>query len=379
MQFFTNTSIDFMGKRRIGFVISGILILAGLVSLVIRGGPNFGVDFRGGIVIQATFDRSISAKEIRSALQAEGVTRISVQHGETDHEVVISTPDVEMPGENDLSELIKNTLTGLLFSIDSTHQSDLNNGIIPEELRQGFEEFKRHDIVLSDNAVVSDEGQGSTWLITDSDKQYIARSQEDKLNIYLIRGDNAWKVDEKGINIDKVSPSVGRDLMGSSIKSIVFALILILAYIWIRFELRFGVAAIITLVHDVIITLGIFSLLNEEINLPTIAAFLTIVGYSLNDTIVVFDRIRENIKTQRGKEFDSIINSSINQTISRTIITSTTTLFAVLSIFFISKVGTLHTLSLALMIGIIVGTYSSIFVASPILHGWHLRVQRDKR
>lgn len=304
MQFFTNTNIDFMGRRRIAFVISGILILAGLVSLVIRGGPNFGVDFRGGIVIQATFDRSISAEEIRSVLQAEGVTRVSVQHGETDHEVVISTPDVEMPGENDLSDLIKNVLA---------------------------------------------------------------------------REDNTWKIDEKGISTDKVSPSVGRDLMSSSIKSIVFALILILVYIWIRFELRFGVAAIITLVHDVMITLGIFSLLDEEINLPTIAAFLTIVGYSLNDTIVVFDRIRENIKTQRGKKFDSIINSSINQTISRTIITSMTTLFAVLSIFFISKVGTLHTLSLALIIGVIVGTYSSIFVASPILHGWHLRVQREKR
>jgi preprotein translocase SecF subunit len=232
-----------------------------------------------------------------------GITQVSVQHGETDHEVVISTPEVEMPGESDLSDFIKDVLA---------------------------------------------------------------------------REDNPWKVDEKGINTDKVSASVGHDLMGSSIKSIIFALALILAYIWIRFELRFGVAAIITLVHDVLITLGIFSLLNEEINLPTIAAFLTIVGYSLNDTIVVFDRIRENIKVQRGKEFDSIINSSINQTLSRTIITSITTLFAVLSIFALAKVGTLHTLSLALLIGVIVGTYSSIFVASPILHGWHLRVQRAK-
>ena len=379
MQFLTNTSIDFMGRRRIAFVISGILILAGIVSLIIRGGPNLGVDFRGGIVIQATFDRSISAEEIRSVLQAEGVTRISVQHGETDHEVVISTPDVEMPGENDLSDLIKNALTGLLFSIDSVRKDDLNNGTIPGELRQGFSEFKRSDIALSANAVVSDGEKIGTWLIADSDKQYIAKSQEDKLNIYLVKEDSAWKVDEKGINTDKVSASIGRDLMSSSIKSIIFALILILGYIWFRFELRFGVAAIITLVHDVLITLGIFSLMNEEINLPTIAAFLTIVGYSLNDTIVVFDRIRENIKTQRGKEFDSIINSSINQTISRTIITSMTTLFAVVSIFVIAKVGTLHTLSLALMIGVIVGTYSSIFVASPILHGWHLRVQKEKR
>ena len=304
MQFLTNKNIDFMGRRRIAYVISGVLILAGLLSLIIRGGPTFGVDFSGGIVIQATFDRTVTANEVRSVLTDAGITQVSVQHGETNSEVVISTPEVELPGEGDLSDFIKNTLA---------------------------------------------------------------------------KESNPWKVDEKGINTDKVSASVGRDLMGSSIKSIVFALILILAYIWFRFELRFGVAAIITLVHDVLITLGIFSLLNEEINLPTIAAFLTIVGYSLNDTIVVFDRIRENIKVQRGKEFDSIINSSINQTISRTIITSITTLFAVLSIFALAKVGTLHTLSLALLIGVIVGTYSSIFIASPILHGWHLRVQKERQ
>lgn len=303
MQFLTNTNIDFMGRRYIAFVLSGVLILAGLISLVVRGGPNFGVDFSGGIVIQATFDRPVTANDIRSVLVAAGITQVSVQHGETNHEVVISTPEVAMPGESDLSDFIKEVLS---------------------------------------------------------------------------REDNPWKVDEKGINTDKVSASVGHDLMGSSVKSIIFALVLILAYIWIRFELRFGVAAIITLVHDVVVTLGIFSLLNEEINLPTIAAFLTIVGYSLNDTIVVFDRIRENIKVQRGKAFDSIINSSINQTLSRTIITSVTTLFAVLSIFALAKVGTLHTLSLALLIGVIVGTYSSIFVASPILHGWHLRVQRER-
>lgn len=304
MQFLTDTNIDFMGRRRIAYIISGVLILAGLISLVIRGGPTFGVDFSGGIVIQATFDRPVTSAEIRSALMDAGITQVAVQHGETDHEVVISTPEVEMTGNTDLSDYIKNVLA---------------------------------------------------------------------------KETNPWKVDEKGINTDKVSASVGRDLMGSSIKSIMFALILILAYIWFRFELRFGVAAIIALVHDVLVTLGIFSILNEAINLPTIAAFLTIVGYSLNDTIVVFDRIRENTKLQRGKDFDIIINSSINQTLSRTIITSMTTLFAVFSIFAFARVGTLHTLSLALLIGIVVGTYSSIFIASPILHGWHLRLQKQKQ
>ncbi len=303
MQFLTNTNFDFMRRRRIAFAISGFLILAGLVSLGIRRGPNLGVDFSGGVVIQAKFNRPITTGEVRSVLQDEGVSQFHVQRGEAKDEVVISTPEMQMAGEEDISDFIKRALT---------------------------------------------------------------------------KADNPWKVDEGAINTDKVSSSVGRDLMSGAIKSIILALVLILGYIWFRFELRFGVAAIIALVHDVVITLGIFSILNEEINLPTIAAFLTIVGYSLNDTIVVFDRIRENIKVQRGKDFDQIINSSINQTISRTIITSMTTLFAVLSIFALSKVGTLHTLSLALLIGVVVGTYSSIFVASPILHGWHLRLQREK-
>jgi len=304
VQFLTNTNLDFMSKRRIAFVVSGVLILAGLISLVVKGGPNFGVDFRGGVVIQAKFDKTVSPDEIRSVLQDAGVEQISVQQGETNKEVVISTAEVQMSGERDVSDFIKSVLA---------------------------------------------------------------------------RADNPWKVDEQGINTDKVSASVGRDLMTSSVKSIFFALVLILGYIWFRFEFRFGVAAIITLLHDVLVTLGIFSLLNEEINLPTIAAFLTIVGYSLNDTIVVFDRIRENIKALRGQEFDKLINTSINQTLSRTIITSITTLFAVLSIFVLAKVGPLHTLSLALLIGVFVGTYSSIFVASPILHGWHLRLQKEER
>ena len=299
MQFFTDTHIDFMGRRRIAFVLSGILILAGLLSLVLRSGPDFGVDFRGGVVIQARFNEPIVVGEISSALKAQGISQVSVQKGETDAEVVISTLE-EKIGTEDVSDMIRNTLM------------------------------------------------------------------------------SKWQVDERAINTEKVSPSVGRDLKGGAIKSAILALILIMAYIWVRFEMRFGVVAIITLVHDVVITLGIFSILKEEINLPTIAGFLTIIGYSLNDTIVVFDRIRENTKIHRGRDFDEVINTSINQTISRTVITSMTTLFAVVSIFIIAKVGTLHTLSLALLIGVIVGTYSSIFVASPILHGWHLRLQKQK-
>jgi preprotein translocase SecF subunit len=257
------------------------------------------VDFEDGAAsiysMKAKFSEPVSTDAAISALQDEGLVRLSVDRGATDDEVVISIPQKEGVGDAIRRSLI-----------------------------------------------------------------------------------SKWNVDERGINIEEVGAAVGRDLKMGAIKSAILALILILAYIWFRFEMRFGVVAIITLIHDVAITLGIFSILGEEINLPTIAGFLTIIGYSLNDTIVVFDRIRENSKLHRGMDFDEVINTSINQTISRTVITSMTTLFAVVSIFALARVGTLHTLSLALLIGVIVGTYSSIFVASPILHGWHLRLQKEK-
>lgn len=303
MQLFLNANYDFIGRRRIAYAISIILLAAGIISLIIKGGPNFGVDFRGGVVIQAKFDRPVNPGEIRSVLQKAGLPDVSVQRAESNDEVVISTPEVQMIGGKDVSDLIKEVLAN---------------------------------------------------------------------------PSNPWKVDEGGVNTDKVSASVGKDLVYSAIKSIAFAVILILIYMWFRFELKFGIAAIIALVHDVLIVLGIFSILNEPVDLPTVAAFLTIIGYSLNDTIVVFDRIRENLKLRRGENFEKLINDSINQTLGRTVITGATTLFTLIVIFVLSRVGTLHTLSLALLIGIIIGTYSSVFVASPILRGWHLKIQKEK-
>jgi preprotein translocase subunit SecF len=303
VQLFLHANYDFIGKRYIAYAVSLTILIAGMISLVIKGGPNFGVDFKGGVVILAKFDRQVSPGDIRSLLQNAGVPEVLVQRGEAGDEVVISTPEIQISGGKDVSDLIKET---------------------------------------------------------------------------LMKPGNPWKIDEGSINIDKVSASVGKDLVYSAIKSVALGVLLILIYMWFRFELRFGVAAIIALVHDVLSVLGIFSILNEPVDLSAIAAFLTIVGYSLNDTIVVFDRIRENLKLRRGENFEKLINDSINQTLSRTVITGTTTLFTLMAIFALARVGTLHTLSLALLIGIVIGTYSSIFVASPILRGWHVRMEKAK-
>jgi preprotein translocase SecF subunit len=168
------------------------------------------------------------------------------------------------------------------------------------------------------------------------------------------------------LSIEKVGPKIGAELSGDAIMAIFSALALILIYISIRFEFKFAVGAIAALGHDILITLGIFSLLDLEISLAIIAAFLTIVGYSLNDTIVIFDRIRENLKGLKNATISSVINESINQSLSRTIITSLTTLFVVLILYLVGG-EVIHTFAFAMIIGVIIGTYSSIFVASPVV------------
>ncbi len=177
--------------------------------------------------------------------------------------------------------------------------------------------------------------------------------------------------------IDRIGPRVGEELKWGALKAILISLVLIVFYISIRFEFMYAIGALVALAHDVLVALGVFSILSVEISLPIIAALLTIVGYSLNDTIVVFDRIRENMKRMQGRKTIDIINTSINQTLSRTLLTSLTT-FVVVLIMFIFGGETIHNMVFALMLGVLVGTYSSIFVASPVLIEWSARVQAKK-
>ena len=168
------------------------------------------------------------------------------------------------------------------------------------------------------------------------------------------------------LSIDKVGPKVGAELSSDAVLAILYALGFILIYISIRFEFKYAIGAIAALTHDVLITLGVFSILGYEISLAVIAAFLTIVGYSLNDTIVIFDRVRENVKSSKGSSMESVINQSINDSLSRTIVTSLTTFLVVLILFLVGG-EVIHTFSFAMIVGVVIGTYSSIFVASPIV------------
>ncbi|MGC9513029.1 MAG: protein translocase subunit SecF [Fidelibacterota bacterium] len=289
-QIFVNTHYNIIGKRVYAYWISGLLILSGLLSFIFQG-LNYGIDFKGGTLIQVKFEEPITAGEIRSLLKSPE----------------LGTPQIQRSGPNEYMIRVLSIGTG-----------DEIQNIIQKDLQEKTFEVRRAEIV---------------------------------------------------------GPKIGEELRRKAFGAIFAALFLILVYISIRFELKFALGAVLALFHDVLITLGLFSIFQWEISMPVLAAFLTIVGYSLNDTIVVFDRIRENRRTHKNKTFPDVINLSINESLSRTVITSLTT-FLVVLILVLFGGEVLFGFSIAMLIGIIVGTYSSSFVASPLLIIWDKKVRQ---
>ena len=305
MQFFKEPNIDFLRYRKPAYIFSISLILIGLISLIMHGGPKYGIDFRGGTEIMLEFSSEISIAEVRNAL---------AEIGYGNAEIKSSRSLQAEAGKNDI-----------LISVEQGEQ----------ETREVAEQIKSK---LSE---------------VYPDKPY------------------------EELRVDNVGPKIGAELRRAALLAIIISLFFILIYISWRFEFKFAIGAIAALFHDVVITLGIFSLLNVEISLIVVAAFLTIVGYSLNDTIVVFDRIRENLKVMRRETIDRVINVSINQSLSRTVITSMTTLTVLAVLFFLGG-PVIHSFAFALIIGVLIGTYSSAFVASPIVVEWEIRSEQKK-
>lgn len=322
MQIFTDTDFNFISNRKKGFIISSTLIILGILSLIIHLGPNFSIDFEGGILLDLRFfhtqDSTIQIGEIRDQLDKIGMGNAEIQMAST------KSIDEEEETSNDYT-----LYTDVLIKM------------------KGHEKKEEEALSLGEQ---------------------IKNSLEKKFT----------NVKFEVLRQEEVGPKIGGELKWKALLAIFWAMIGIIAYVSWRFEFKFGIAAIIALFHDVLITVGIFSILNLEISLAIIAALLTIVGYSLNDTIVVFDRIRENLRLLRRETYQDVVNMSINQSLSRTVITSFTTLFVVLSLFILGG-EVIRGFSFALLVGVIVGTYSSIFVASPILVEWQLYRQRKKK
>lgn len=357
------------------------MLIIGIASLIMKKGPDFGIDFRGGVQIQAQFNTQVSTKAVEAKLAEIGYPGADVVKAGK-NEVLIKLGHSAIDEEGERISLIKDPggITADAIVVANPANSLFINTLEKGDILEIIEGNKKargevQSFAIENNQVKikfseqlgKDFSENATLSARVNVGRVISRALENN--------DTTWHAVHGGINISEVGPNIGQDLQKAALLSVFFAMAILLGYISWRFELRFAVGAIAALFHDVLVTLGIFSILSREINLPTIAAFLTIVGYSLNDTIVIFDRIRENHDLMRGSSYDDIINTSISQSLSRTIITSLTTLAVVVVIFILSGPGELNTFALALIIGVIVGTYSSVFVASPILHGWHLRLQ----
>ena len=378
MRLLGKTEIDFLGKRFITTMLSGAIIAASIVSLVIQGGPALGIDFAGGSQVIVLFAERPDVDRLRAELEGQGIESPQIQEFVADagrNEILIRTPQrddgegsqqvvsdihaaleaVEQPGaqagKNDFNTVSRAVLTGGLLD---SNPFEFDTVVDLEDAQQEYGRVA--DLVLGAR---DDVGLLSSW-------DGLSAIDVDPRVMQYLR-DNFYFGGYAVVGQEFVGPQVGEDLRRQTLSAMTLALIGLLAYITYRFEFRFGLAAVAALVHDVTIAVGAFSLTGREFNLPVIAAFLTIIGYSLNDTVVIFDRIRENSQVLRRAPVYDRINTSINQTLSRTVLTSGTTMAVVLSLYFYGG-PVINDFAFALLVGVVVGTYSSIFVASPIYY-----------
>ncbi|MEZ5353539.1 MAG: protein translocase subunit SecF [Bryobacteraceae bacterium] len=382
MEIFKNTNYDFLGKTTPFLALSALLTVAGLASLVMKGGPKYGIDFRGGTVTYVRFANDPDEDRIRKALSANIQGEVTVQPIVGANEVMIGT---ELKSEKELDQARQK----MLETLDATFHPGAAK---PDFHRMGVDRFvetlrdplQKASVALSGEDLRKLAGEVLDYRNTPP-RSGLVRSfdelsavpgvtpaiinvmkQEMSLAPFVVR------------NFELVGPKIGEELRWQALKATLLALAGMLIYIGFRFEWVYGIAAVIAVFHDTIITIGLFSIFNKEISLTVLAALLTLVGYSMNDTIVVFDRIRENLKLLRKEKFSDLVNLSINQTLSRTVLTSGLTFLTVVALWLFGG-QVLNGFSFALVVGILVGTYSSIFIASPILIYWAERVEANKR
>jgi len=331
-------NIDFIGKRKFAFIFSATMIILTLFLLIWRGGPNYGVDFSGGVLIQVKLDQKRTPSEIRGALKPVRLQDSIIQEfgekGQFEHLIRVMETDIELSG---LSDQVEKALIQAFGQGVEMRRVEMVGPKVGKDLRQKAL-FAIFYAILFIAIYISGRFE-LKWVMS------IVMALCLAFVVYITSS------------------------LGMSVTWLIFLAIMVTLGLCWYLKLKYAMGAIIALVHDVTITMGIFALTDREISLSIIAAFLTIVGYSLNDTIIVFDRIRENLRRFRRRPFEENMNTSINETLSRTILTSTTTLVVVLTLFILGG-AVIHDFAFAILIGVFVGTYSSIFVASPILLIW---------
>ena len=369
MELFRDTNIDFLSKKWFFLALSLVFSIAGIGSMLFWHHIPLGIDFRGGTVVDVKFTQSPNVDAIRAELDRAGLKNATIQADTRSgsNELLIKL-DIRETSEQSLDQGKETIIKALQVSLQPG-KTDLNN--IGYTSLQDYL-LKADPLHLGTDAPTQ-YGKYARAIVDLRDKTHggVLNSLADAGSVVpapvmqLLQQD--FVTSNFGVrNVDIVGPQVGAQLRKQAVLATLYSLLGMLLYLWFRFELIYGVAAVVACFHDTLITVGAFSLLNTEISLTVIAAILTLVGYSMNDTIVVFDRIRENIKLLRKDTLTEIVNKSINQTLSRTVLTSGLTFLTVLALFALGG-EVLHGFSMALVIGIIIGTYSSIFIAAPML------------
>jgi preprotein translocase subunit SecF len=379
VEFFRNPDIDFLGKKWYFLAFSLIFSLAGVFSMLFWHGIPLGIDFRGGTLVQVKFSHPPNDEAIRTAMDRAGLHNFRIQPA-PDNEVLIDLP-LEETSEQALDQG-KTRIIDALESNAPAGKQDLNNtsaltlagyGLEKDPLHAGTDAEQRYKAQAEAIVNYRDKVKGGV-LASFGELQGVADPA-----VVAALPDGFYLSDFGVQSASIVGPQVGQQLRGQAVRAVVYSLLGMLVYLAFRFEWIYGVAAVVTVFHDTLITVGAFSLTNKDISLTVIAAILTLVGYSNNDTIVVFDRIRENLKLMRREKLSDIVNRSINQTLSRTVLTAGLTFLTVLALYLFGG-EVLRGFSLALVIGILIGTYSSIAIAAPILVAYQdWRSNRGKR
>jgi len=371
VELFRNTNIDFLGKKWYFLAFSLVFSVAGLLSIFFWHGIPFGVDFKGGTLVYVKFAETPDLNQIRSAMDRAGLKDPKIQrYGEAGNNEVLVALEQRETSESALDQGKNTIIQALEAGQPQAGKMDLNN-TGPSSLQQyllsrdplhlgGIDAAQRYLVLAQQIDDFRNKQRGGVLKSVD-ELQGVAPAE-----VVAAMATDFYTSNFAVRNVEIVGPQVGGQLRKQALFATLYSLGGMLVYLWFRFELIYGVGAVVACFHDTIITVGFFSLLNKDISLTVIAAILTLIGYSMNDTIVVYDRIRENIKLLRREKLADVVNKSINQTLSRTILTSGLTFLTVLSLYVFGG-EVLRGFSLALVIGILIGTYSSIAVAAPML------------
>jgi preprotein translocase subunit SecF len=369
VEFFRNPNIDFLGKKWYFLAFSLVFSVAGVFSMLFWHGIPYGVDFRGGTLVYVKFAQTPDNNGIRAAMDRAGLhnARIQSYGSPGSNEVLIDVSEQETSEQ--ALDRSKTQIINALESNAPADKQDLNNSgfltiknylLQKDPLRLGTDAEQRY--TAQAQAIVNYRDKVKDGVLHSLDELKAAADPA-----VVVSLSDGFFLSNFGVrNVEIVGPQVGAQLRKQALLATAYSLAGMLIYLAFRFEWIYGVAAVVTVFHDTLITVGAFSLLNKEISLTVIAAILTLIGYSNNDTIVVFDRIRENLKLMRREKLSDIVNRSINQTLSRTILTAGLTFLTVLALYLFGG-EVLKGFSFALVIGILIGTYSSIAIAAPIL------------